>query len=105
MREYKVMISKAADADLEKIADYIAISLQEPATALKQMGRMKDALLSLQAMPQRHSVVYDKYLASRGVRLLLVDNYLVFYTVNNAAATVSIVRILYGRREWENLLK
>lgn len=105
MSEYKVMISEVADADLEEIADYIAVNLQEPATALKQIGRIKDAMMSLRTMPERHGVVSDKYLASRGIRLLPVDNYLVFYTVNKATATVGIVRVLYGRREWENLLK
>ena len=105
MDEYKVMISEAADADIEEIADYIAVNLQEPAIALKQIGRIKDAMMSLRTMPERHGVVSDKYLSSKGVRLLPADNYLVFYTVNKTAAAISIVRVLYGRREWEALLK
>ena len=105
MGEYKVMISEAADADLGEIADYIAVNLQEPAIALKQIGRIKDAMMSLRTMPERHGVVLDKYLASRGIRLLPVDNYLVFYIVNKATEAISIVRVLHGRREWETLLK
>ena len=44
-------------------------------------------------------------MAFKGIRLLPIDNYLVFYTVNKAAEMVGIVRMLYGRREWETLLK
>lgn len=105
MIEYKVMISEVADADLEEIVDYIAVNLQEPVTALNQMGRIKDAMMSLRTMPERHGVVSDKYRAFKGIRLLPIDNYLVFYTVNKAAEMVGIVRMLYGRREWETLLK
>ena len=105
MSEYKVMVSEATDTDLEEIASYIAANLQEPAIALKQIGRIKDAMMSLQTMPERHGVVSDNYLAAKGIRLLPVDNYLVFYTVNKAAGMVCIVRVLYGRREWETLLK
>ena len=99
------MISEAAGEDLEKIADYIAVNLQEPAIALKQIGRIKDAMMSLRTMPERHGVVSDKYLASKGIRLLPIDNYLAFYTLNKKAAMVAIVRVLYGRREWETLLR
>ena len=56
MIEYKVMISEVADADLEEIVDYIAVNLQEPVTALNQMGRIKDAMMSLRTMPERHGV-------------------------------------------------
>lgn len=105
MRKYKVTISEIASADLEEVADYIAGNLQEPAIALKQIGRMKDAILSLQTMPDRHRLVSDEHLASRGVRMFPVGNYLVFYTVNQSAMTVSVVRVLYGRREWEVILK
>ena len=61
MIEYKVMISEVADADLEEIVDYIAVNLQEPVTALNQMGRIKDAMMSLRTMPERHGVVSVSY--------------------------------------------
>lgn len=98
------MISKSAAADIEEIVDYIAINLQEPAIALKQIDRIKGAMMSLQTMPESHSVVFDKHLASKGIRLLLIDNYLAFYTANKSTAAVNIVRVLYGRRAWETLL-
>lgn len=104
MSEYELRISDAAAEDIDRIADYIALSLQEPLMALKQIGRIKDAVASLCAMPERHGVVSDKYLASRGIRLLPVDNYLVFYTVNKAEELVTIARVLYGKREWDALL-
>jgi len=35
---------------------------------------------------------------------IVVDNYIVFYIIDEERKTVTIVRILYTRRDWENLL-
>ena len=105
MSTYQIRITKAASADLEKIAHYIAINLQEPITALKQINRIKAAIISLQAMPERHNIVADKYLAAKGIRIMPIDNYLIFYIADKTAATVNIIRVLYNKREWEVLLK
>ena len=104
MDDYKLMISAAAESDIEGIADYIAVNLREPGIALKQVGRIKDAIVFLREMPERHHVVTDKYLSSKGIRMLTVDNYIIFYVVNKEAGTVSIVRVLYAKREWQTLL-
>ena len=31
-----------------------------------------------------------------------VDNYLVFYSVEESAGTVSVLRVMYGKRDLEN---
>ena len=36
------------------------------------------------------------------IRKLIVDNYIVFYRIKND--NIEIVRIMYGRRNWINLL-
>lgn len=36
---------------------------------------------------------------SRGIRFLSVDNYLIFYLLEEPQNTVNIVRIMYGGRE------
>lgn len=104
MKKYNPVITKAAEADLDGIADYISYELREPVTALKQLARIEEAMMTLEELPERHGLVQDKYLAAKGIRKLPVDHYLIFYTVNKSAYTVNIVRILYGKREWENIL-
>jgi len=39
-----------------------------------------------------------------GVRKLFVENYIVFYIVDEDKREVHILRILYNRREWQTLL-
>lgn len=104
MAEYEVSISKAAGMDVEKIAEYYAFSLQNPEEALKLIGSIKKAVMSLE-MPERHQVVADGYLAAKGIRMFPIQKYLIFYTVNKTECTVNIVRVLYEKREWEFLLR
>ncbi|MGQ9778732.1 MAG: type II toxin-antitoxin system RelE/ParE family toxin [Bacillota bacterium] len=105
MKSYKVLITRPAIEDLRSIADYIATELKEPSTAKKLIGKIKEAIMSLGEMPARHPLVADEDLAAQGIRWLMVDNYMVFYVVSEKNRTVVVIRILYGRRDWINLLR
>ncbi len=104
MKHYKVMMTKPAAEDLQQIAHYIAIELREPVSAQRLVDRIKDQVMSLAEMPTRHELVADGSLASQGIRRLVIDNYIVFYIIAEKERTVTIIRILYGRRNWEQLL-
>lgn len=104
MNEYTVFLSQRAAEDLEEIVDYIASGLQAPDTAMGLLRRLKKAVSSLETMPERHGLVSDPYLAAKGIRLLPESGYLIFYRVNQAQAAVTVIRVLYGKREWEALL-
>ncbi|WP_347564008.1 type II toxin-antitoxin system RelE/ParE family toxin [Neglectibacter sp. X58] len=54
---------------------------------------------SLESLPERNPLYRDEPWHSQGVGFFCVKNYLVFYTVNPNADTVSIARIMYGGRD------
>lgn len=88
-----------AKQDLRDIHEYIAHILLVPETARKMTGRIMKAIRSLESMPERNPLYKDDPWRSQGIRFLPVKNYLVFYTVDASADTVSIVRIMYGGRD------
>lgn len=56
-------------------------------------------------MPLRNALVADKRLVYKGIRKIIMDNYIVFYSATEESKTVIIIRILYERRrDWMNLL-
>jgi plasmid stabilization system protein ParE len=55
-------------------------------------------------MPSRYAVVVEEPYRSMAVRRIAVENYTVFYIVDENEKTVHIFRILYNRREWQYLL-
>ncbi|MDI3478740.1 MAG: toxin ParE1/3/4 [Thermoanaerobacterium sp.] len=104
MNRYKVEITEPAEKDLYEIWRYIAKELLEPDIARKVVNKIGEAILKLEEMPLRNALVADERLAFQGIRKMTIDNYLVFYIVAEESKTVTIVRILYGRRDWINLL-
>ncbi|MDD2235281.1 MAG: type II toxin-antitoxin system RelE/ParE family toxin [Desulfitobacteriaceae bacterium] len=104
MTEYKVVIEFPAQRDLQGILRYITDTLKESAAARRIYASIKEQILGLSQMPLRHSVVQDQLYAERGVRKLLVENYIAFYIVNEEKYKVHVLRILYNRREWQNIL-
>ncbi len=104
MNRYRVDVTEPAKHDLRDIARYISAELNAPQAAFDMLDKLNDGMQSLETNPKRHALVRDKRLASKGYRVLPVKNHLVFYKVDEGAQLVDIVRILYGRRDWVNLL-
>ena len=104
LTEYKVVIEFPAQRDLQGILSYITDTLKEPVVAKRIYTSIKEQILTLSQMPLRHSVVQDQPDAAMGVRKLLVENYIAFYVIDEAKCEVHILRILYNRREWQNIL-
>lgn len=104
MKQYKILMTGPAVDDLQSMTRYIADELHEPATAKKLVGKIREAVMSLAGMPTRHAVVVDERLATLGIRKLIVENYIVFYVISEKDETVSVIRILHGRRDWEHLI-
>ncbi len=93
---YSVNISSQADKDIRAIYEYIALSLLSPENAEAQLSRLENRIENLDQLPKRFPVYKND------IRLMPVDNYLVFYSVEESAGTVSILRVMYGKRDLEN---
>ncbi|EYE87792.1 translation repressor RelE [Fervidicella metallireducens AeB] len=104
MSAYDIQITEPAERDLYEIGVYISKEFLEPETAKKVISKIAKGINSLENMPLRNSLVADDRLANKGVRKIMVDNYIVFYIVTEESKTVTIIRILYNRRDWINLL-
>ena len=102
--EYRVIVTKPARTDIVSIGRYIAKELHAPESAAALVADIYNEAAGLKHMPKRHALVSDERLAHLGIRLIPIKNYLIFYTVDDALQTVNIVRVLYFRRDWANLL-
>ena len=99
--EYKVRFLHAAEDDLGGIVTYIA--LDNPSAALALADKIEKILSGLSAYPLLGKVPDEKALAAMGYRFLVVQNYLVFYTVEGQIIWVH--RIIHGARNYLSLLQ
>jgi len=104
MDVYNVNLTEPAENDLRDIARYISSQLNAPSAALNMMQTLKEAIAKLEMMALSHPFVGDDRLAALGYRLFPVKGYIIFYMVDEKEKSVDVDRILYGRRDWRNIL-
>ena len=103
MAVYRIELAAKAKRDMLEIHAYIADNLKEQGIADRLLDKIETEILTLKNMPLKHNIDRDGQLKHRNLRKLLVDNYLIFYTVYEKTKTVIIVRVLYAHRDWLNL--
>ena len=101
---YSVVYSPEAMDDLKEIYAYIAFTLLVPETAQKQVNRIRKEVRSLDFMSFRYSLVDWEPWKSMGMHKVPVDNFVVYYTVNDDSRTVTVIRIFYGGRDVANIV-
>ena len=94
MKQYVVRITDRALADMEEIYNYIAIQLQAPENAMGQYNRIAEAIEGLNVFPERVKLVESELERIMGLRQLVIDNYSVFYVIENM--DVIVTRVLYS---------
>ena len=102
--EYEVILETTAVLDLYGILDYITDILKAPQSAQRVFFSIEKQVMSLNIMPARHNTVREEPYASMGIRIMHVENYNAFYVIDEQKQEVHVLRILYNRREWKNLL-
>ena len=101
---YTVSYSGDALNDLREIYTYIANELLVPETAAAQVGRIRKEVLSLEFMPARYALVEWEPWHSMGMYQFPVNNFIVYYLVDDEAGTVTVVRVFYGGRDIEGIV-
>ena len=86
--KYDIFTTERAAADLRGIYEYIAYDLMSEQNALGQLERLERAVMSLDEMPERCPVYAREPWTSRGLRVMPVDNYLVFYLTDKDGSTL-----------------
>jgi len=100
---YKLKYAESYREDLKSTINYIKHNLQNPTAAQRLKNEIKNKYKNIKENPFIYPAAPDEYLASKGYRFIMIDNYMIFYKVieNN----VEIIRFLYGYRDWINILK
>ena len=102
MKEYFVEITEEALSDLESIYTHIAFVLLAPENAMGQYDRIAERILKLSYLPERNRIMGAEPEHSKGLRRMIVDNYSVFYVVQNDR--VIVTNVLYSASDIENRL-
>lgn len=100
-----VLFTEPAEYDLIDIEYYICVRLCNPSAASRVTDGILEKAKKLSDFPEEHSYVEDDLLGKIGIRRTAFDNYNIFYRYDDKTDVVHILRILYNRTSWKDILK
>jgi len=98
----RVVFLPAAEQDLTDLCSYIRNELQNPIAARNVAAKILQRTQSLATFPEMGADLGGVDNRISGYRYLLVDNYLLVYKITDQ---VSVIRILYARSDYVQLLQ
>lgn len=101
---YKLVFAPEFIKDLDNTFDYISAVLTAPNAAKALMKKIDYSILKLKEMPYMYPLCSEP-LDSLGYRKIIVENYIVVYSVDEKFKTVNVLRSFYGKRQYINFFK
>ena len=98
MIKYDVFVSPEADKDIDDIFNYIAQNLGAPMSAARITDDIYQRIFSLSVFPEGYAMAECSNLEGREIRKVTSHRYIIFYVVDKKNKTVSVLRVLYSRR-------
>ena len=102
--KYKTFLTRKAYNDLRGIYKYIREELQNNSAAISIIDDIEEKIRLLEDFPLTGTFVQDTGLLAKGYRKLIINNYIALYTVNDQNKEVHIIRIIYGKRDYQELI-
>ncbi len=100
-----IVFTEPAEYDLLDIEYYIFVDLNNPQASERVIDGILDAAEKLEDFPEDHPLLDDELLCRLGLRMMRFDNYNIFYYYNEQQDIVYIIRVLYNKADWKNILK
>ncbi len=102
---YRLEFLPLARQDMVETVRYISHELKNPAAAQRLSTRLIEAAERLTEFPYLYAVHTPIRPLKKEYRKIPVENYCIFYSVDEKSKTVTVMRVLYAGRNYERLLK
>ena len=101
---YFLNITDIAEQDILSAIKYISDVLKSPIAANNLLDEIEKYEGILESTPCIYPFVPDEYLAEKRIKFVIVKNYILFYVIDEDKKIVNVIRFLYSRRDWKNIL-
>lgn len=102
---YKIEYLPIALNDMVEIVNYINHTLKNPEAASNLAESFIEKAEDLLKFPYKNPVCQLIRPLKYEYRKILVENYIMFYRVDEEKKLVTIARVIYAKRDFSNLLK
>ena len=101
---YKLVVTKIAHDDLNRIVTYIAVHLANPTAATSFLEQVEKCYNNLKENPFMYEGCRDARLTKEGYRKASLKGYVLIYKVDEQTKKVIIYRFFYGAQDYLKLI-
>ncbi len=97
--DYTVKMTSFAINQVREIKRYITYAFSAPDIAEKYVKKIEEGILSLEFMPERCPIVEYEQWRLKKIRMLTINNFIVYYYVDNNEQNVWVIAVFYGKSD------
>ena len=101
---YTLEITEAAEQDLDRITDYLGVTLANPQAALALLDEIEKINAELVSNPSIYPLCAAANLADLGYHKAIAKSYIVVFEIDSDANTVRILRVFHFSENYANKL-
>ena len=101
----KYVITDTAKEELYGIFDYITYKLSNHSSAIALYERIISSINLICSFPESCPIAESDKAKENQIRKLLVDSYVVLYKYSKESSTITIIRVIYAKRDLNELLR
>lgn len=98
--EYEIVISKTCLEEIEETCNYIEKELKAEQASNRLREKIKETILGLKNSPKIYAEIGKKDRAGRNYRKIVIDNYIIIYTIIEEDKTLLISHMYYCGRNY-----
>ena len=103
--EYQFQMTQRAKQDVRLAVGYIRNELGNEKAAKTLMSDINKCVEKICIFPESRKMVFSEYIADICIRRKIVGNYVLFYQVLKSEKIVRVLRIVYGRRDMDEVFR
>ena len=94
-----------AEQDLDGIIKYISEDLSNKTAAQNFFLKVFENIDTIRSYPKTGLLINNEYVSDKSVRRVLIDNYVLYYKADEELKSLTIVRIIYGKRNMTDIMQ
>lgn len=103
--KYKVIVTPQAARQIKETARYIKYVLCAPMAAEAFLKTIQESIASLDQFPNRIGLTTEEPWHSYGIHKMVIDNYLVYFWINEELYSVHVIAFARGNRNQHQILE
>lgn len=104
-KKYVYSFTETAERDIDETLEYMVEDLTNPDAAKAFVEELEAKLEEICKNPKAGHIVDNPYLKREDVRRFLVANYIGYYVFDEQLASITVLRLVYGKRNQNTVVR